>query len=54
MIQEREMIMTAKERANPDYFPKTLILREPADSEQDGSGSSSEWMGFVRDIKVSV
>ncbi len=51
MIQEREMVMRREEWENEDYFPRTLILREPESEEERAGGSGNEWTGFIKDIK---
>jgi hypothetical protein len=52
MIREKEIIMSREEWANQRYFPNSLILVEPENSSDEVG--SSEWMGFVKDIKVNV
>ena len=51
MIAERELLFTDKDFKNGKLFPKFLILRKPAEGDNQ---KTQEWQGIVREIKLFI
>jgi hypothetical protein len=50
MIIEREIFMSEKERNNPIYFPKYLIMVKRVD-EENNNNDGQEWQGMIKELK---
>ena len=50
MIYECENFLPASYFSNPNLFPRYILVRRPANDDQDG-GDGTEWQGFVKQMK---